>query len=96
MTRRFWPFFILGVALVWAGCSSQPTTPSTDQFVADVKANLSSMDYEAALKNLERLIKNAEGQPIAQQALILRTALLTSMAGATKTMAEAYREAAPA
>ena len=82
MTRRFWPFLILGIVLVWSGCSSGPSTSPTEQSVADIKANLASMDYEAALKNLDRLIKNAEGQPIAQQAIILRTALLTAKAPA--------------
>ena len=94
MTRRFWPFLILSIVLAWTGCSSGPSTSPTDQAVADIKANLASMDYEAALKNLDRLIKNAEGQPIAQQAIILRTALLTAMAEASKKMAEAYREGA--
>jgi len=91
MRRRFSPLFLLGVFLLVSSCGPPPAPPA-QQFFADAKNNLKAMDYDAALKNLDRLIAAAEGQPLGQQGVILRTALYTAVAEGTKRMAEAYDE----
>jgi len=89
MQRRFSLLFLLGVFLLIDGCGPPPAPPA-QQFFTDAKANLQAMDYDAALKNLDRLIQAAGEQPLGQQGMILRTALYTAVAEGTKTMAEAY------
>lgn len=89
MQRRTLPMLVLLVCILVA-CGGGPTTPTAEQYFSDAKKNLATLDYEAALKNLDRLVKSAEGQPLAQQGTVLRTALLTSMAEASSKMAEAY------
>ena len=93
MQRRTFPLFILLVCLLVA-CGGGPATPTSEQYFLDAKKNLATLDYEAALKNLDRLAKSAEGQPLAQQGTILRIALLAAMAEATSKMAEAYGDGA--
>jgi hypothetical protein len=92
MQRRTLPLFVLSVCLL-AACG-ESATPTADQYFLDAKKNLAALDYEAALKNLDRLAKSAEGQPLAQQATVLRIALLASMAEATSKMAAAYGDGA--
>jgi len=76
---------------LWAGCGG-PTTPPAEQYFNDVKKNLTALDYDAATKNLEKLVSLGEEQPLAQQGVILETALLTAMAEGTKQMGDAYRD----
>ncbi len=90
MRSRFTVFPVIGTCLlVWA-CTSAPPTPSTEQYFNDAKNNLNTMDYEVALKNLDRLIKSAGEQPFGQEGTVIRTVLLTAMAEGTRQMAEAY------
>ena len=88
-SRRF-GFLLLGICLVLLACAGEPPTPTADRYFADVKNNLSSMDYSSALKNLDRLIKTAGDQPLGRQGTVLRAVLLTAMAEGSKQMAEAY------
>ena len=90
MQSRLFPSLVVSLCLVTLGCSGTPTTPSPEQYFADAKNNLASLDYGSALKNLDRLIKAAGDQPLGQQGTVLRTALLVAMAEASKQMAEAY------
>lgn len=87
--RRTLPILFLLVCFLIA-CGGGPATPTAEQYFLDAKKNLTALDYDAALKNLDRLVKSAEGQPLAQQGNVLRIALLASMAEATTRMAEAY------
>lgn len=82
-------FLLLGMCVLLA-CTSAPPTPSAEQYFADAKSNLRTMDYGAALKNLDRLIKSAGEQPLGQQGITLRVLLQTAMAEAYKQMADAY------
>lgn len=88
MQPRLFPPFGLALCLVLAACTSAP--PTGEQYFSDAKNNVATLDFESALKNLDRLIKSAGDQPIAQQGTVLRTALLTAMADGSKQMAEAY------
>lgn len=91
MRRRLSLLFFLGVFLLISSCGPPPAPPA-QQFFTDAKNNLRAMDYDAALKNLDKLIAAAEGQPLGQQGLIIRTALYAAVAEGTKKMAEAYGE----
>lgn len=90
MRRRLFSLLMMGVFLIGSGCSSGPATSGSEQYFTDAKSSLAKMDYDAALKNLDRLIKTTEGQPLGKQGAVLRTALLAAMADGTKQMAEAY------
>ena len=90
--RRFFYLSVVAACLILLGCTSTPPTPAPVQYFADAKKNLDSLDYEAALKNLDRMIAAAGDQPIGQQGIVLRTALLTALAEGTKQMAETYGE----
>ena len=82
----------LGIAmcLFLLACTAAPPTPSAAQYFTDAKNNLAASDFDAALKNLERSIKAAGGQPVGQQASVLRTVLVTALAEGSKQMAETY------
>ncbi len=87
--HRFLPFLGTAVCLSLVACSAGPP-PSAPQFLADAKNNLTASDFNAALKNLDRAIKNAGEQPIGRQAGVLRVVLVTALAESDKQMAEAY------
>ena len=89
MRRLYFPFVAVGLSLL-LGCATAPPTPTADQYFADTKKSLVAMDYEAALKNLDRLIKAAGNEPLGQEGKLIRAALLISMAEGTKQMADAY------
>ena len=91
MRRRFSLLLLLGVSLLIPSCGPPPPPPA-QQFFTDAKNNLKALDYDAALKNLDKLVVAAEGQPLGQQGVILRTALYVAVAEGSKTMAEAYAE----
>jgi len=91
MRRRFSLLVLLGAFLLISSCGPPPAPPA-QQFFTDAKNNLQAMDYDAALKNLDRLIEAAGEQPMGQQGVILRTALLAAMADGSKMMAEAFAE----
>jgi len=90
MSTRF--FSSLGIAICGflLGCGSEPPPPSTTQYLADARSNLSASDFNAALKNLDRSVK-AGGEPaLVQQSAALRTAVVTALAESSKQLAEAY------
>lgn len=80
---------LLLVCLLVPACSGEPSKPAALPFTA-AKENLTTLDYEAALKNLEKTIKAAADEPDGKQASIIRIALLTAMAQGSREMAEAY------
>lgn len=88
MLSRIFVSSVGGFCLFLAGCA--PPTPTTQQYFNDAKKNLASMDYDAALTNLDRLTKAAGNEPLGQQAAVLRTALLLALANGTREMADAY------
>jgi len=90
MQPRLFPPLVLTVCVFLLACAGPPPAPSAEQYFTDAKNSLRSLDFDTALKNLDRMIKAAGGQPIAQQGLVLRTALLTALSDASKQMAEAY------
>jgi hypothetical protein len=71
-------------------CTSTPPAPPAERYFADAKNNLTAMDYEAALKNLDRAVKSAGADPAGRQARLLHTALLVALAEGTKEMGDAY------
>src|SRR5712692_9894057 len=90
MRRRLLTPLLLALCLLSFECSCTPTTPPAEQFFADVKSNLAARDYNAALKNLDRLIQAGGDQPLGQEGNVLRAALQTALAGGSKQMAETY------
>lgn len=78
------------VCLFVLACSNEPSKPAALPYTA-AKENLTVLDYDAALKNLEKTIKAAPDEPDAKEAVLVRTALLTAMAEGSRDMAEAYR-----
>ena len=89
MNSRLIVFPVLILCLCCSACSSTPTPPGNKNF-ADAKTNLESSDFDGALRNLDRAITTAGGQPEAQQAELIRVALLISMAESDKKMADAF------
>ncbi len=80
---------VLLVCLCLLACSGEPSKPAALPYAA-AKENLSTLDYDAALKNLEKTIKAAADEPDGKEAAIIRIALLTAMAQSGRDMAEAY------
>lgn len=90
MPTRLILFPVMAFCLVLVACTTAPPTPAAEQYFADAKKNLPNRDYESALRNLDRATKAAGDQPVGQQVVLLRTALLTAMAEGAKQMADAY------
>ena len=88
MQRISSPMIVM--CLILAACSSGPEAPAGQQFFNDAKANLATPDYESALRNLDKLSKAAGEQPVGQQGVLLRVAILTALAEGSKLMADAY------
>lgn len=80
---------LLFVCLLVLACSGESSKPAALPYAA-AKENLTTLDYDAALKNLEKTIKAAPDEPDGKEAAILRIALLTAMAESSRGMAEAY------
>ncbi len=80
---------LLLVCLCVLACSTESSKPANLPYSA-AKENLAALDYDAALKNLEKTIKNAPDTPEGKEASILRIALLTAMAQGARDMADAY------
>jgi hypothetical protein len=89
MRSRFLFVLVVILCLTLSACSSPPP-PTGDNYFADAKNNLEAMDYDSALRNLERAISAAGEQPQGQQATLVRIALLTAMADGANKMADAY------
>jgi hypothetical protein len=81
---------LLFVCLFLLSCSSEQSKPADLPYAA-AKENLTALDYDAALKNLDKTIKAAPDEPDGKEATVLRVALLTAMSEGTSDMAEAYR-----
>jgi len=90
MPHRPWPFLVLALTAVLLACSSTPPTSESDQSFTDARNNFKSSDFKAALRNLDKVIKSTSDESQRQQAIVLRTALVTALADANKQMAEAY------
>ena len=80
---------LLFVCLLVLACSGEPSKPAALPYAA-AKENLTALDYDAALKNLDKTIKAAPDEPDGKEAAIVRIALLTAMAQGSRDMAEAF------
>ncbi len=93
MSHRPCPLFkiaIFAISILLLACSNAPPVSKVNQHLADAKNSLKSSDFDGALSNLDKAIKSAPDESSRQQALVLRTALVTAIADANKQMAEAY------
>jgi len=88
MKSRVFSLLLL-VCLLFPACAGEPSKPAALPFAA-AKENLVALDYDAALRNLEKTIKAAPDEPDAKQAALIRVALLVSLADSSKQMAEVY------
>ncbi len=91
MPHRRWPILAaIAVSLVLLACSSAPPTSESDTSFTDARNNFKASDFKAALRNLDKVIKGSSDESQRQQAIVLRTVLVTALADANKQMAEAY------
>jgi hypothetical protein len=90
MPHRPWPFLIIAISVLLLACSSAPPTSESDKALTDARSNLKFSDFDGALNNFDKAIKSAKDESHRQQALVLRTALVTALADAHRQMAEAY------
>jgi hypothetical protein len=90
MAHRPWPIFAVAISVLLLACSSAPPTSDSNKHMTDARASFKSSDFDAAMRNLDKAIKTAPNDADKQQAIILRTVLVTAMADANKQMAEAY------
>jgi hypothetical protein len=90
MLHRPWPLLFIAICVLLMACSNAPTTPEGNVPFTDAKNNFKASDYSAALVNLDKTIKWTKDESIRQQAIVLRTALVTALADSYKQMAEAY------
>lgn len=90
MPHRPWPILAIAVCLLLMACSSAPPTSQSDTSFTDARNNFKASDFKAALRNLDKVIKGSSDEAQRQQATVLRTVLVTALAGANKQMAEAY------
>jgi hypothetical protein len=89
---RTLPVILLGAALSLfvVACGSGPTAPTAEQYFQTAKDNLRAMDFDTAVKNLDRMIDSAGDTPLARQGILFRAVLLTALAEGDAHMAEAY------
>lgn len=90
MQHRLVLSFVFPILLFLAACSGAPPTSPGERDLADARNSLKASDFNAALKDLDGAIKSAGDKPLGQQAAVLRVALVTALADASKQMAEAY------
>lgn len=90
MPHRPWLYSAVAVCVFLLACSSAPTSSDSNKHFMDARTSLTSSDFDAALRNLDRAIKTAPDESERQQAVILRTVLVTAEADAYRQMAEAY------
>ena len=91
MPHRPWPILAaIAICLLLLACSSAPPTSQSDTSFTDARNNFKASDFEAALRNLDKVIKGSSDESQRQQAIVLRTVLVTALADANKQMAEAY------
>ncbi len=91
MPHRPWPFLAtVAICFLLLACSSAPPTSESDTSFTDARNNFKASDFKAALRNLDKVIKGSSDESQRQQAIVLRTVLVTALADANKQMAEAY------
>jgi len=91
MPHRPWPFLATAaICFFLLACSSAPPTSESDTSFTDARNNFKASDFKAALRNLDKVIKGSSDESQRQQAIVLRTVLVTALADANKQMAEAY------
>jgi hypothetical protein len=90
MKHPSWPFVAMTISLFLVACQNGPTKPPGEQYLNDARNSFKASDYSAALTNLEAAMKAAPDEAAGQQAAVLRVALVTALADASKQMAEAY------
>lgn len=81
---------LAAVCLLVGACGSGPATPTAAQYYQTAKDNLRAMDFDTAVKNLDRMIDAAGTQPLAQEGILLRAVLLTALAEGDAHVADAY------
>lgn len=91
MLHRPCPILVaIAICLLLLACSSAPPTSQSDTSFTDARNNFKASDFKAALRNLDKVIKGSSDESQRQQAIVLRTVLVTALADANKQMAEAY------
>jgi len=90
MQHRPCTFLVIAISVLLMACSNAPTTSDSNQSIIDARNSFKSSDFKAALRNLDKAIKLAPDDAARQQAVALRTVLVTALADANKQMAEAY------
>jgi hypothetical protein len=90
MPHRPWPILAIAVFFFPLACSSAPPTSQSDTGFTGARNNFKASDFKAALRNLDKVIKGSSDESKRQQAIVLRTVLVTALADANKQMAEAY------
>ncbi len=90
MPRPPWPFLISAVSILVLACSCAPPISESSKAYTEARNNLKFSDFDGALNNLDKAVKSAKDESLSQEALVLRTALVTALADANRQMAEAY------
>ncbi|HEY1470482.1 MAG TPA: hypothetical protein VGF61_15675 [Candidatus Acidoferrum sp.] len=90
MPHRARPILAIAICFLLFACSSAPPTSESDTSFTDARNNFKASDFKAALRNLDKVIKGSSDESQRQQAIVLRTVLVTALADANKQMAEAY------
>jgi hypothetical protein len=91
MPYRPWPILAaIAICLLLLACPSAPPTSQSDASFTDARNNFKVSDFKASLRNLDKVGKGSSDESQHQQAIVLRTALVTALADANKQMAEAY------
>ncbi len=90
MPHRPWPILVIAISVLLFACSSAPPISESSKAYTDARNNLKFSDFDGALNNLDKAIKLAKDESSRQQAIVLRTALVTALSDAHRQMAEAY------
>lgn len=90
MPTRILPVSTLALYLLFVACAGEPPVTTAAQYFAAMKDNMAAMEYAAALKNIDFLLKAPGHEPLDLQARLLQVALLTAVADGRREMAEAY------
>ncbi len=90
MRTRTSLYLLAPVSLLLFACSTEVPKDPTEQSLIDARKNFQASDFDAALTNLDKAIRSGGDTPLGQQAVVLRIALVTSLADTAKQMAEAF------
>jgi hypothetical protein len=80
----------VAIFLLSVTCSTAPPKSASEQRLADARSNLKASDFNGALTNLDFALRSGSDDAAGQQAVVLRAAVATALADASKQMAEAY------